>query len=52
VKLRRFGVRVSPAAGAAGATTTRAAVTRGEMASDPASGESGVREGMTTGSFS
>jgi hypothetical protein len=52
VKLRRFGVRVNSAVGAAGAATMRAAVTSGEMASGPASGESGVREGMTIGSFS
>ena len=52
VKLRRFGVPVSSTVGAAGAATTRAGVTSGEMASGPASGESGVREGMTIGSFS
>ena len=51
VKLRRFGVPVSSTVGAAGAATTRAGVTSGEMASGPASGESGVREGMTIGSF-
>jgi len=52
VKLRRFGVLVSSIVGTTGAETTRAGDVVGETASDPASGESGVCEGITMGSFS
>ena len=51
VKLRRFGVAVSSAAGALGAATTREGGIAGEI-SDPASGESGICEGITMGSVS
>jgi len=51
VKVRRFGVVVSSAGGALGAATTRAGGIVGEI-SDPASGESGVFEGITIGSVS
>jgi hypothetical protein len=52
VKLRRFGVRVNSAVGTTGAGTTRAGNVVAETASDPASGESTVCEGITMGSFS
>lgn len=52
VKLRRFGLRVSSAVGAAGAATTRSGLASGDMASDATSDESGVCEGMTINSFS
>ena len=51
VKVRRFEVVVSSAGGALGAATTRAGGIVGEI-SDPASGESGVFEGITMGSVS
>jgi putative transposase len=51
VKLRRFGVVVSSAAGALGAVTTREGGIAGEI-SDPASAESGIFEGITMGSVS
>jgi len=52
VKLRRFGVPVSSAVGTTGAKTTRAGNVVDKKASDPASDESGVCEGITMGSFS
>ena len=52
VKLRRFGVLVSSAVGTTGAETTRAGNVVDKTGSDPASGESGVCEGITMGSFS
>jgi hypothetical protein len=51
VKLRRFGVAVSSAVGTLGAATTREGGIAGEI-SDPASGESGIGEGITMGSVS
>ncbi|WP_296426847.1 hypothetical protein, partial [Yoonia sp.] len=52
VKLRRFGVLVSSAVGTTGVETTRTGDVVGETASDPASGESAVCEGITMGAFS
>lgn len=50
-KRRRFGVAVISAAGPLGAVTTRAGGIAGKI-SHPASGESGIWEGITMGSVS